>query len=227
MLTKYVNFFGGEWDEWLRELQYAYNSSVHTSTGFSPAELMYGRKLRIPLDIVYAYRNSDDSVHHDIDELRNNLSEIYEMVRKNMKVRQDTAAAYQDKKVIDDVLQINNDVLKWNGPYKIIRCRHPSYLISVQERGKLVDKWFTRDKLRRRENTLRLRQKNAGQQCSVTYDSSSDDSDTDGSEIDRSQSTPYNLRRDVQVPDRYGTYVTHFAEICGYSFDFSKGGGML
>ena len=43
MLIKYVNFFGGEWDEWLRELQYAYNSSVHTSTGFSPAESMYGR----------------------------------------------------------------------------------------------------------------------------------------------------------------------------------------
>ena len=43
-----------------------------------------------------------------------------------MKVRQDSAAAYYDKKLINDVLEINNDVyvnnprgkkfeLKWNG----------------------------------------------------------------------------------------------------------------
>ena len=193
--------------------------------------------MRIPLDIVYAYRNSDDSVYHDINELWNNLSEIYEIVRKNMKIRQGTAAAYHDNKVINDVLEINNDMyvnnprgnkfeLKWNGPCRVIKCRHPSYLIRVEERGKLVDKWFTRDKLRRRENRLNLRSRNSEQQCSVTYNSSSDSSE-ECSEIDRSQSTPYNLRRHVQIPDRYSTYVTHFAEICGYSSDFSKGGGML
>ena len=29
-LLKYVNFFGGEWDKWLSELAYVFNSSVHT-----------------------------------------------------------------------------------------------------------------------------------------------------------------------------------------------------
>lgn len=47
-LLKYVNFFGGEWDKWLRELSYVFNSSVHTSTGFTPFELFFGRKVRIP-----------------------------------------------------------------------------------------------------------------------------------------------------------------------------------
>eukprot|EP00794_Sanderia_malayensis_P019786 gene19786-21725_t len=36
-----------KWDQWLREACYAYNTSVHTSTGFSPAELMHGRRFRI------------------------------------------------------------------------------------------------------------------------------------------------------------------------------------
>ena len=146
-----------------------------------------------------------------------------------MKVRQDTAASYHDKKIINDVLEINTDVyvhnprgkkleLKWNGPYKIIKCRHPSYLIRVEERGKLVDKWFTRDKVRRRENKFKLRCRDSERRRRITYNSSSDSSETECSEIDRSQSTPYNLRRHVQIPNRYGSYVTHFAEICGYSF---------
>ena len=52
-LVKYVNFVGGEWDLYLNEMCYAYNTSVHSSTGFPPAELTFGRKLRIPIDIIW------------------------------------------------------------------------------------------------------------------------------------------------------------------------------
>lgn len=69
MLLKYVNLFEGEWDEWLREIAYAYNTSVHTSTSFSPAELMFGRKLRVPLDILYGYA-SDKEKYHTISEFK-------------------------------------------------------------------------------------------------------------------------------------------------------------
>ena len=31
----------------MRKITYAYNTSVHKSTSFSPAELMYGRKLQL------------------------------------------------------------------------------------------------------------------------------------------------------------------------------------
>ena len=44
-----------EWDCWLSELNFAYNYSIHKTTGFSPFELMFGRKARIPLDILYNY----------------------------------------------------------------------------------------------------------------------------------------------------------------------------
>ena len=40
-LLKYVNLFGGEWDLYLNELAYTYNTSIHTSTDFSPAELSF------------------------------------------------------------------------------------------------------------------------------------------------------------------------------------------
>ena len=160
MLIKYINLFGGEWDVWLRELQYAYNSSIHTST-----ELMYGRKLRLPLDIVFAYEKENEDRYHSIAEARRTLSRIYEIVRCSMNIRQDVAATYYDKKVLDDRLENNSEVyvfqprskkfeLRWAGPHIIRKYQHPSYLVEINTNGKVIEKWFTRDKLRRRENKL-------------------------------------------------------------------------
>ena len=47
-LLKYVKVFGGEGDKWLRELAYVFDSSFHTSTDYTPYELFFGRKVRIP-----------------------------------------------------------------------------------------------------------------------------------------------------------------------------------
>ncbi len=41
-----------KWDCWLMELAYAYNTSIHSPTGFTPAELMFGRKLKVPLVLI-------------------------------------------------------------------------------------------------------------------------------------------------------------------------------
>ena len=43
-LLKYTNFVGKECDQWLRKACYAYNYYVYSSRGFTPAELMFGRK---------------------------------------------------------------------------------------------------------------------------------------------------------------------------------------
>ena len=59
-LLAYANFVGGEWDVWCRECAFAYNSSVNMSTGFTPGELMFGRKLRIPLHVLYDVSNNHD-----------------------------------------------------------------------------------------------------------------------------------------------------------------------
>ena len=43
-LTSYVKFSKKEWDLWCREAAFTYNSSVHSSTGLTPARLMFGRE---------------------------------------------------------------------------------------------------------------------------------------------------------------------------------------
>ena len=52
MLKKTVNKEGKDWDKLLPYLLFAYREVPQASTGFSPFELLYGRLVRGPLDIL-------------------------------------------------------------------------------------------------------------------------------------------------------------------------------
>ena len=58
MITCYVNDNQDNWDEFLPQLTYAYNTSVHDSTKFSPFEMTYGYVAKIPIDLMYPDRNN-------------------------------------------------------------------------------------------------------------------------------------------------------------------------
>ncbi|PIK38531.1 hypothetical protein BSL78_24624 [Apostichopus japonicus] len=50
MLSTVVSRNQKDWDTWLPYTMMAYRSAQHESTGFSPAELMFGRSIGLPLD---------------------------------------------------------------------------------------------------------------------------------------------------------------------------------
>jgi hypothetical protein len=61
MISCYVSDHQKDWDLHLHKLAYAYNTSVHDTTGYSPFELMYGRKPKVPLDLILSdYVKMDD-----------------------------------------------------------------------------------------------------------------------------------------------------------------------
>ena len=50
------------WPQHLPQLLYAYNTTVHGSTGYSPYELLFGRQARIPLDLLLGRESEEEPV---------------------------------------------------------------------------------------------------------------------------------------------------------------------
>jgi len=57
-LAKSRHMVGGNWKDHLGHVVYAYNSMTHSSTGFPPYLLMFGREPKIPSDVVIEQRPS-------------------------------------------------------------------------------------------------------------------------------------------------------------------------
>lgn len=53
MLIKYCHQNKETWDEHLHHCLFAYNTSQHESTHFSPFEVMFGRKATLPIELEY------------------------------------------------------------------------------------------------------------------------------------------------------------------------------
>ena len=51
MLVKFVHSKKGSWSSFLDTCVFAYNTSRHSSTKFTPFELMFGRHAILPIDI--------------------------------------------------------------------------------------------------------------------------------------------------------------------------------
>ena len=227
-LMKYVNFVGGEWDLYLNEMCYAYNTSVHSSTGFSPAELTFGRKLRIPIDIIYGCCNEEKDELFNVKEMREKLTKMYELAGETMAARQAKYLSYHDKKVFDDKLDLGTLVymhvpkrsrekllLKWSGPCEVISEKHPVYEIKFEKKCKQMTKWITRDKLRRCESTARyvvkketynLKRKNEVEESSRIFE---DVEDEQCEQTFVRNNRRYNLRENIEVPERYGRPYTY------------------
>lgn len=88
MISKYVQPNQKNWDEVLPLLMLAYRSSVHQTTGYSPAKLNLGRELKLPVDLVYGHYPGEDHLYenfHDfVDKMKTNIGVIHEKARQKM-----------------------------------------------------------------------------------------------------------------------------------------------
>lgn len=51
-LAKYLCSKGGDWDEHITQVEFAYNTHVHSSTNFTPFFLVHGREAHLPADLL-------------------------------------------------------------------------------------------------------------------------------------------------------------------------------
>ena len=137
MLRKVAAEEGRDWDRLLPYMLFAYREVPQASTGFSPFELLYGRNVRGPLDILKeswdADRRGSESVVSYILMIQYRLTQLRDIVHKNLKDAQRTWKEWHDRHARNLEFQPGDQVLvllptstnkllaEWRGHYPIER----------------------------------------------------------------------------------------------------------
>ena len=137
MLKVCVNENQDDWDELLNKLAFAYRTAVHSTTGFTPFELVYGREPKLPIDIFYGENEQMELSHGEyVKELKNRMTLVYDLVKRDTTVRMDKSKILYDRNVkggdydVGDRVWLQNTERKkgqspklaknWKGPYEVL-----------------------------------------------------------------------------------------------------------
>ena len=111
-LAKYVTDQGGEWDTHIHQLQLAYNTSVHATTGLTPYFVMHGREARMPANITCSVPTPTfPSPMEYVTDLTSRLRKAIEYINKNCKSAQRRQKECYDTKT--KLIRYNTGDLVW------------------------------------------------------------------------------------------------------------------
>ena len=138
MLALIVKDHGEEWKNHLAKVCFAYNTSVHKPTGFTPFYLMYGRQARIPIDLVYnTPEPSNQSQGEFAKNLHQSLEKAYSVAREKLKAAALHQKTHYDQHIhgepfkVGELIYLRNPVVPkgksrklhcpWTGPFRLSR----------------------------------------------------------------------------------------------------------
>ena len=107
-----------DWRKHLAKLAFAYNSTTHKATGFSPFYLMFGRESRLPVDFLFpdvqasGVRNRADKQF--LEEWGRSMKEAMEVARRNIGKAAEYSKKNYDKKAKAVEMKVGDLVLMQN-----------------------------------------------------------------------------------------------------------------
>ncbi|XP_076397929.1 uncharacterized protein LOC143266211 [Megachile rotundata] len=134
VLIEYLKHFltiEKQWDEWLPQAMFSYNTSLHEGTRFTPHELIFGRKARQPSN--FPTEDAICTYPDYVDNLITKLHNFRKTARNNLEQAKHRQKHYYDRKIRpihyetgEDVFLLNpsrkNKLKKeYSGPYRITR----------------------------------------------------------------------------------------------------------
>ena len=140
-----------DWDKYLPALLFAVREILQESLGFSPFELLYGRNVRGPMQILRELWSVEETDEHArltyqyVIDLRERLEKTCKFAQDNVRKLDIKQNAFYDKRarsrkfdVGDKVLLLlpsesNKVLLQWNGPYEVLEVVNAmNYKINVK-----------------------------------------------------------------------------------------------
>ncbi|GBL73575.1 Retrovirus-related Pol polyprotein from transposon 297 [Araneus ventricosus] len=130
-LSLFVSRNQTDWDTHLPLFLLAYRSAEHEVTGLTPAEMLFGRTLRLPCDILFGRPSETPSSPNEyMKSLEARLESVHAFARERMKTRYDSRATDHHFKEGDLVWMYNPKRRRglspklqqnWEGPYTIVK----------------------------------------------------------------------------------------------------------
>ena len=155
MLRKFCNENCKQWDKFLPYLLFALREVPNSSTKFSPAELIFGRKMRGLLAVMRENWTVGDPVESQlkmpaakyIQQLSDRIETALKTARENVEDAQRRNKEYYDRQCSERQLEpgdlalilMPTDNVKltatWQGPYRVVRrCENNNYVLDVDGR---------------------------------------------------------------------------------------------
>jgi len=116
-IKEYLSFYvtvegtSNDWDIFLSHAKSAFNKSIHSSTGYSPHELVFGEKPRLPID-EQNLGLSYEQLHY---RLCDNIRNLHDLARDNQITKKLRTKEIYDRKSrpvyfkVDDLVLVKDD----------------------------------------------------------------------------------------------------------------------
>lgn len=143
-----------DWEACIPPAMFALRSAPHESTGFSPAELVYGRSLRTPLRMLresWEGFDEDPNVVAYVLDLLQRLGKTKDLVESHMKAAQVLSKEYYDKLAKRRTFEVGSQVMllrpskknklevHWEGPAKVIsKLSDTNYEVKLGRRSNKI-----------------------------------------------------------------------------------------
>ena len=166
MLSLFVSENQRDWDRHLPLLLMAYRSAVHETTGCTPSEMMFGRELRLPVDLLYGRPEANGSFSDPVgytDRLRDQLATVHQYARDHLKLESERQKMGYDHRLCSRIFSPGDAVWfynprrrvgfstclqrPWEGPYLITK-RISDVVYRIQKTSTSKPKVVHHDRLR-------------------------------------------------------------------------------
>ena len=117
MLAQYVDTNQTDWDLWLPSVLFAYRTAVHSSTGHSPYEMVFGRSPKQPIDFqIPAAQSNLQSIDPPkyFSALRETLEAVHDEARENLQAAQRAQKSYYDRQQNAEQFSVGDRVLVYD-----------------------------------------------------------------------------------------------------------------
>ena len=155
-LAKFVDSEQTDWDKYLPIAMMAYRSAVHDSTKYSPAMMLFGHELALPMDLWRGLTEKPSSSHDFVYNLKLKLHKIHELARAYLKNQVEKMKRNYDERAVrtefaeGDLVSLYTPTKRkgrspklqrdWTGPYKVLKKISPLvYTIHKPPKGKSIN----------------------------------------------------------------------------------------